>query len=291
MVMMTSPSLLSGSPLSNATMTKPYGTFSIPNVAPGDYTLQTMSAGDLEGLAASGSSSGIRMSEVAVLPVTVAGSDITGLSLVTGPTGVARGRVIFEGGTPADARPGSVMLVATPLSLDSLPFGGSARVRDDWTFEIPGVWGKRLIRGAPPTGWFLKSVILNGTDVTDTPLEVKPGEEVTGIEITLTRQMASLTGSVQTAKGQPTTDYIVVLFASDPSKWGTQTRFVRTVRPDQSGTFTAKGLPGGEYLAVALEYLEPGEEGDPEVLERLRGLGTSVTIGDGEAKTLNLRIK
>jgi hypothetical protein len=111
------------------------------------------------------------------------------------------------------------------------------------------------------------------------------------VEITLTRQMASLTGRVTNAKGQPTSDYVVALFASDASKWGTMTRYVRAVRPDQSGTFSVKGLPGGDYLAVALEYLEPGEEGDPEVLERLRPVATPVTIGDGEAKTLNLKIK
>jgi hypothetical protein len=103
--------------------------------------------------------------------------------------------------------------------------------------------------------------------------------------------MASLTGTVATGKGQPTSDYVVVLFAQDASKWGMMTRFVQSVRPDQSGKFTAKGLPAGDYLAVALEYLEPGEESDPEVLERLRPQATSVVIGEAEAKTLNLKIK
>lgn len=291
MVMLTSPSMTSGSPLSSAGLSKPDGTFVLSNVTPGDYVLQTISAADLESVANSGRPASMRLQEVAIMPITVTGSDITGLSLITGPTGIARGRVVFEGGMPPGVTPAGVMMVAAPMSLDAMPFGGNARVRDDWTFEMSGLWGKRLIRGLPPAGWYLKSIVLNGTDVTDTPLEVKPGEEVKGLEVTLTRQMASLTGSVQTAKGQPTTDYVVVLFASDASKWGTQTRFVRTVRPDQSGNFLAKGLPGGEYLAVALEYLEPGEEGDPEVLERLRAPGTSVTLGDGEAKTLNLRIK
>lgn len=293
MVMMTSPSLLSGSPLSSATMVKPDGTFTISNVVPGEYVLQTVAAGDLEGLAASGGGGigNMRMREVAVLPLTVAGADITGVALVTGPTGTARGRIVFDTGVPPGVAPAGVMVASIPLALERGTLGGTARVRDDWTFEIPGVWGKRIIRAAPPTGWFLKSVVLNGTDITDTATDFKPGEAVTGIEVTLTRQMASLTGTVQTAKGQPSTDYVVVLFASDASKWGMQTRSVRTVRPDQSGTFLAKGLPGGEYLAVALDYLEPGEEGDPEVLERLRAQASSITLGDGEAKTLNLRIK
>ncbi len=156
---------------------------------------------------------------------------------------------------------------------------------------MTGVWGKVFIRGRVPAGWYIKSITVNGTDVIDTPLEVKPGEELSGVEVTLTRQMASLTGRVTNAKGQPTSDYVVALFASDVSKWGVMSRYVYAVRPDQSGTFTVKGLPGGDYLAVALDYLEPGEEGDPEALERLRPVATSVTIGDGEAKTLNLKIR
>jgi hypothetical protein len=44
------------------------------------------------------------------------------------------------------------------------------------------------------------------------------------------------------------------------------------------------GLPGGAYQVVALEYLEPGEEQDPDTLDRLRGLGTSVTVKEGRRK-------
>jgi len=164
-------------------------------------------------------------------------------------------------------------------------------VREDWTFEMPGVWGKFMIRGMTPPGWYLKSVMLNGTDIIDTPIEVKPGEVLNDVEVTLAQEMASLTGTVTTAKGQPTSDYVVVLFAQDASKWGMMTRFVQSVRPDQSGKFRVKGLPAGDYLAVALEYLEPGEESDPEVLERLRPQATAVAIGEAEAKTLNLKIK
>ncbi len=291
MIMLTSPSMTTGSPLSNATLIKPDGTFSISNVTPGEYILQTVSRSDMETVAATGRSANMRVSEVALLPVTVTGADVTGVSLVTGPTGTAHGRIIFEGGVPAGVTPGSVMAAAIPTSIELLSLGGTAQIRDDWSFEMSGLFGKRTIRANLPTGWFLKSVVVNGADITDSASEFKAGEDTPGLEITLTRTMASVTGTVQTAKGQPSTDYVVVLFASDASKWGWQTRFVRAARPDQSGTFLAKGLPAGEYLAVALEYLEPGEESDPEVLERLRPQATAINIGDGEAKTLNLKIK
>ena len=291
MVMMTSPSMTSGSPLNSAGLSRPDGTFVLSNVPPGDYVLQTVSAADLQAVANSGSSSGIRMQEVAVLPITVTGADVTGVTLITGPTGMLRGRVAFEGGAPAGITAAAVLLSAVPLTPEQVRFGGNARVLDDWTFAMTGVWGKVVIRGRVPAGWYIKSITVNGTDMIDTPLEVKPGEELSGVEVTLTRQMASLTGRVTNARGQPTSDYVVALFASDASKWGVMSRYVYAVRPDRSGAFTVKGLPAGDYLAVALDYLEPGEEGDPEALERLRPVATSVTIGDGEAKTLTLKIR
>ncbi len=291
MVMMATPSMASGSPLSSAGLTKPDGTFVISNVPPGDYVLQTISAGDVQAIASSGSTSDIRMREMAVLPITITGADLTGVTLITGPTGVVRGRVVFEGGTPAGVTAAAVLLSAVPLVPNQIRFGGSARVLDDWTFTVTGVLGKVFIRGRTPPGWYFKSITVNGSDVIDTPLELKPGEEIGDVEVTLTRQMASLTGRVTTARGQPTSDYVVALYPSDASKWGGMSRYVYAVRPDQSGAFTIKGLPAGDYLAIALDYLEPGEEGDPEVLERLRPVATSVTIGDGEAKTLNLKIR
>jgi hypothetical protein len=41
---------------------------------------------------------------------------------------------------------------------------------------------------------------------------------------------------------------------------------------------------------VALDYVEPGDEQDPALLERLRDGATAVTLKDGEKKTLTLKL-
>jgi hypothetical protein len=51
-----------------------------------------------------------------------------------------------------------------------------------------------------------------------------------------------------------------------------------------------KGLPPGNYLALAVDHLEDGQERDPEFLQDMRPLGTNFALGDGERKTLALRI-
>ena len=34
--------------------------------------------------------------------------------------------------------------------------------------------------------------------------------------------------------------------------------FVKSARPDQQGKYEIRGLPAGEYLAVAIDYVEEG---------------------------------
>ncbi len=292
MIMLTSAAGIGvgGTPLVGAAMSQPDGTFTISNVAPGEYRLEMMAAADVESVRNTGATIGMSVTESASLPVTVAGQDVTGIVLAAAPTATATGRLVFEGAPPSEAAIAGAMIVAVPESLTALPLGGTARVRADGGFEIKGVTGRRFLRINPPSGWYLRSVRINETEVIDTAVEFKSGEDVSGVEFVLTQQASTLTGTVQDAKGQAATDYVVVAFASDSRKWGPQTRFVRSSRPDQSGAFKLTGLPADDYLVVALEYLEPGEEGDTELLERLRPRATAVSIAEGASKAIELKL-
>jgi hypothetical protein len=67
-------------------------------------------------------------------------------------------------------------------------------------------------------------------------------------------------------------------------------RYVRVVRPDQTGRFSAKGLPSGRYTATALEWIEQGRQFAPDFQDELRKAGRDVTLRDGEAATVELKI-
>ena len=127
--------------------------------------------------------------EDASVPLTIAGRDVTGLSLITTVGGSAKGKVTFEGHTPGSVSPAAISVSATPASaaLNNMMSGGSARVRDDWTFEVTGLFDRRRFRiNAAPTGWYLKSVTQDGTDVTDTGIDFSQGQKVSNVEIVLT---------------------------------------------------------------------------------------------------------
>ena len=130
----------------------------------------------------------------------------------------------------------------------------------------------------------------NGVDITDSGLDFKPGQRVSGIEIRLTRRVTTLSGTVQDARGDAAGDYTIVAFSTNAGRWGYQTRFVRSARPDQSGKFVIRALPPDEYFVVALEYVETGQEFDPEQLATWKALATTVEVREGEAKALALRL-
>ena len=106
----------------------------------------------------------------------------------------------------------------------------------------------------------------------------------------MTRRLTTVSGNVSDGRGAVALDATVIVFADDSGKWGPQSRFIESARPDQQGRYTIRGLPPGRYLAIAVGYLQPGEERDPDVLETWRESATHFTLADGETYPLDLKL-
>jgi protocatechuate 3,4-dioxygenase beta subunit len=276
------------------------GTFTISNVAPGDYTLNvrpmrvmTSDGGNTMMFSASisGGPGGIE-GESATLPVTVAGEDLTNVVVMTSKGATATGRVVFEG-TSTPPSVAAVRITSTGADTDGPLIGlpGSAATADG-SFELKGLTGRRMLRtGNLPQGWTLKSVRLNGEDITDAGTDFKPGQDVSGLEVVLTSKLTEISGGVTASNGTALKDYTVVVFADDPQLWNLPaTRWVNGTRPDQEGRFRIRNMPAGSYYAVALEYIEQGSWGDPELLDRLKTQAKRFTLGEGGTENLDLKI-
>ena len=275
--------------MSIGTQLKPDGTFQFSNVTPGEYRVQVQHVPNADGVAMI--TSNAPNAEFGSVTITVSGQDVTGLSIVTSTGATASGRVVFEGASKPPVTPNSLNIFAATIEMAPMLAGGAARVKDDWTFETSGLFERRRFRvNTPPSGWFLKSVTHEGTDITDSGLDFKEGQQTAGIEIVLTQRAAEISGSVQDAQTRPVTDYVIVAFAADTTKWGFQSRFIRSTRPNQDGRFSMKGLPPEDYLVIALEYLESGEESDPEQLEKWKNAATRLSLKEGEQKVLSLKL-
>jgi len=262
---------------------KPDGTFTVSGLAPGDYTLRAN-----VGMPNSG------VTEFATAQVTINGEDVNDVHLMTAKMIAVTGRLVVLDGAAAQPPRLPIRITLTPMNPDDMMFGmggGGGNVKDDFTFELQAAPGKfRLIVGTSP-GWTLWAVRDNGVDVTDSGIEVRPGRGATDLEVALTNRVSDLSGLVTNTRGEIVKDYTVMVFAQDRERWSTNTRYRGGGRPDQDGRYKVRALPAGDYYAIALDYLDPAEAGDPELLERLMMKSTPFTLGDGETKSLDLKVQ
>jgi hypothetical protein len=146
---------------------------------------------------------------------------------------------------------------------------------------MPGV-------GAP--SWFVKSVTIDGENVTDIPFDVSTARDDTRIEIVMTDKQTTLSGTVKNPRGEQATDYTVVVFPDRLSEGAMPGRYTRTVRPDQQGRFETRGLPPGVYLAAAVESLEQGGQWDPAFRKQIEPAAKRFRLNEGQAATIELAL-
>ncbi len=128
-------------------------------------------------------------------------------------------------------------------------------------FSLTGVVpGKYSVRVTGVTGWSAKSAIATGRDVLDFGMEVKGGDQINDLAITLSSTTSLITGTLQDALGRPTADYTIIIFPSDTQYWVPQSRRIQTTRPNTSGKYTTTNLPSGDYLVAAALDIEPGQQ-------------------------------
>jgi hypothetical protein len=233
------------------------------------------------------------------MPVSVSGVDIDNLSLTTSSGWSLNGAIVTDTGELVPAATSTRMRVlARPLSSDNLAMGpgiGAAadngRVTDNATFNLSGLFGPVTLRLNMPDGWVVQSIRFDGRDVTDGAIEGRSGDSLAGVQVVVTNKVNVVAGSITDGKGAATSDGTVLVFADDTQKWMEDSRFVRSARPDQQGTFQIKGLPAGDYLAVALEYVEDGSWNDPDFLESIRRYSQHVKLAEtAGSQTVALRL-
>jgi protocatechuate 3,4-dioxygenase beta subunit len=256
---------------------QPNGAFAIENLAPGSYTLsieRRNAAADTD--------------DAASEPLVVGGADVEGIVLTMAPTTRVTGRVRTEARTDALPSMKDVSIYAEQRPGSTVAENRSTWVADEGTFALShiGMGPVRLTLTGLPTGWALKSVWYGGKDVTDA-LNVR--EDTSGVELIVTTRVSVITGIVTDTENRALDEYTVVVCADDQSRWDNP-RFLATARPDQNGRFSVRGLPPGTYIAVAVHEVEAGEASDPEYLERMRPNATKIAIGDGETKSLDLKV-
>jgi hypothetical protein len=207
------------------------------------------------------------------------------------------GRMRFAGATLEPPDPTTVRLSLFSWPGTSAMNSTETKVDADGTLAITGVTPGRFrlntsIPSSTPPGepvWQLRAVVVDGRDVTDLPIDVVPGR-APAVEVTFTDEVTELSGLVVAPEGQAPSGYFVVVLPADRAYWATLSRRIASTRPDSSGRYVFRGLPGGEYLLAATTDLVPDDLRDPVTLARLAEQGLPVTLGWGELRSVDLRM-
>ncbi len=273
-----------GVPLGLGGATRPDGSFTLPDVTPGAYTLNATLRD-------------ISVSETTTIPIVVGNEDLTAVTLVTARAATLRGTFAVDDGVTRPL-PRDLSVAARSMRPGGTTAHGTLAGN---SFEIEDLDGPFLLDvGEVPEGWAVKSVVVNGVDATDAPVDLN-GQQDARARIVLTDRVADVIGVIIAGAGQAPAGRggaepprvpraaSVVVFAEDPARWTYRSRFVRTVTADAQGRVRITGLPPGErYLAVAVDYLEDEEGDDPDFLARMKDQGTRFTPIAGERITLDL---
>jgi hypothetical protein len=305
------------------------GHFKFTNVLPGRYTLIARSGGaaSTPGMGRIGSGGGISIQPFggrggstppadpsapvplfATAEIEATGQDVTGVALDLRPGVTLSGRVVFEPG--ATSVPADLSTVRLTLSQprgsymstysDGTRIGNGALTVSpaspaaDGSFVLssigPGTYGfTSSVQNAP--GWWLRSAIVDGRDLLDTPLRVA-SEGFVNVVLTFSDRHNELVGTVQTAAGSPAAAYFIVAVPAEPSLWVTGSRRMKSARPATDGSFVLKDLPAGNYLMVALTDFEARDFEDRSFFEQLAepGRAIPVVIRDGQTTRQDIRI-
>lgn len=267
-----------------STKTAPDGTWTIRDVPPGEFDL-SVTADPKAG------------SHTATMSVSVHGADVSGIVVTPAVPATISGMVVTDDGEPL---PNTPRLRVMPESLapgaDSrfVPTSSDATgvVGDDGRFTFGNVRpGPTLLRvGQLPAGWGVRSVLVGGRDHTEVPVEIRGAQALTDIRVVLSRTLPEVNARVVDDEGR-TADGTVLLFPVDAARWHEVARTLHYGRPDQHGRIRFTAVRPGDYLAIALDYVQTWQATDPAYLEGLRKRATRVTVADGENEPLTLRVQ
>jgi hypothetical protein len=269
------------------------GSFVIRDVAPGTYTI-----------VASVENAPVPM--MARQSLQMVSNSVEGLRLAPQAGGLIRGRLRFESKSGARIDASQFFLAlhsadgdedAFSMLLAGAGFNGLMRVAPDGSFEWknipPGNYFVQLAGdagvdggGSAEAGWFLKSALAEGHDITDAGFNISGG--TVGLDLLASANGALVDGVVSDHKGNPVANAVIVAVPEARLR-GRVDLYHKTVS-DQNGHFALRGTPPGEYTLFVWENVEGEAYYDPEFLRGYQAQGTALRAAEGEHKTLQVEV-
>jgi hypothetical protein len=252
---------------------KPEGAFEIPDVLPGSYTL-----------------SGFWFDEgrryQARQSVEITNIDAEGLQLTLLQGMDIRGQMNWDAKPAVDRD----ALVVSVRPVDTIfVYGAQARVAQNGSFLLRDVSEGlyRLSTSGQSQDCYLKSIRYAGMEVSDDEFNVVRGTQAT-LEVTISSRGARVQGMVKDADGLPAVGVWVALVPEEAHR--NEFHLFKQGRTDQYGRFDLRGIAPGDYKLFSWEEVEANAWEDPEFLKAFEAKGESVSLQEGDGKSVELAV-
>jgi Carboxypeptidase regulatory-like domain len=255
--------------------TKKDGTFEMPGVAPGAYTIEAViNDGDQE--------------HEVTQSIEVGDADVDGVQLVISKGFSVVGHVRWDG-TPGHVEDNLYLMGR--MDGQSAMAGGYARVDRDGSFtwnQLSDSAMRIRVEGLDNSG-YVKAADYGGVDVLEQGFTPRAGSNAT-LEFTLSAQGAQVEGTVTDENGLPVVGVWVVLVPD--AKHRDRHDLYRTERTDQHGVFKIKQVAPGDYALYSWDEVEDGAWEDPDFMRPFeeKKQGEKVTVQERDDKSFNITV-
>jgi protocatechuate 3,4-dioxygenase beta subunit len=280
------------------TRIEPDGTFTFFNVGPGDYVVQAVRFPPPPNLQLDRPVlADVRESvEFAAQYVTVGAQDAEPVTLRTARGSVLEATINVDSASSSqspdrmqiDAHPieGDLTYGSFSLRASGVPVtGGNRSVR----LTLIGPW--RFVVSGMPDGWYLKSLTINGSEMTDQVIDLGVGGGILSGEVVVSPKGGTIAGRITTER-RARDGAAIVVFPQDREKWFERSRFIKVVRASQDGSFRAPSLPPGDYYVAATVVAGTSVEATtPELLERLVPRAVRAMLDEGAERRVDIQLQ
>jgi hypothetical protein len=253
------------------TVQKTDGSFVIPEVLPGSYTLASFWFDD-------------GISYVNRQAVDVGNADVEGIAMTVVPGMNISGHVVWEGQPALDKDELQIM----PKPVD-VPFGvrGQARVARDNSFTLKGL-GEGTYRAevmGMSKDCYIKDMYYGESSVIKDGFTVTRGE-AGALGIVISSRGARVQGTVMDSDGLPLAGVSIVLVPELAQRENYQK--YQSQSTDQYGNFDLRGIAPGDYKLFSWVEVEQDAWQDPEFLKQFEDKGQRITLQDGDHNTVKV---
>ena len=254
-------------------VTKLDGTFEIPEMAPGEYTIMAF-------LYDEGKSCSTQED------VDVVNADVDGLTLTIAVGVNIPGRVLWDGKPSIEAE-GMRVFAAAP-QFGSI-WGGEAHVEanDQFTLKEVPQGAFRLEVSGIGKDCYIQEIRQGESVLSDTVFRVTRGS-ATGLEITVNCRGARLEGRVLNEESVPVAGVWVAAIPEEAKR--TLHRLCKSVTTYQYGRYDLRGLAPGKYKVFSWDGIERGAWEDEDFLKQFEEKGVSVEVKDGDTQASELKL-